>query len=115
MPEKKQSWEDAFEEKMKKLEKRMDEIGRTVEEKGEAFGKRMEEKATTIGKEFKTKSQDKHSIFWGIALLIVGIIWLGNNLGWFDYHVSWLPILMIAGGAYLIWKNWKKEANEEEG
>ena len=114
MPEKKQSWEDNFEEKMKKLEKRIEEVGRTVEEKGEAFGKRIEKKATSFSKEMKTKSQDKHSIFWGIALLLVGLIWLGNNLGWFDYHVSWLPIIMIAGGIYLIVRNLKKEESEED-
>ena len=55
MPEKKQSWEDNFEEKMKKLETRIDEIGKTVEEKGEAFGKRIEEKAVSFSKEMKTK------------------------------------------------------------
>ena len=115
MPEKKeQSWEEKFEEKMKHVEARLEDIGKKVENKGEAFGKRIEEKA----KEFEKRVDGKghgHHLFWGIVLLAVGIIWLGNNLNWFYYDVPWIAVLMIAGGVYLIVRNWdRKEAKKEE-
>lgn len=115
MPEKKEpSWEQKFEDKMKQVEVRLEEIGKKVEEKGEAFGKRVEEKA----KEFEKKIDGKdhgHHLFWGFVLLAVGIIWLGNNLNWFYYDVPWIAVVMIAGGLYLVIRNWKgRDSSREE-
>lgn len=42
-------------------------------------------------------------IFWGIVLLIVGIVWLLGVLGFFDLNVNLLlPLLVIILGVYLI-------------
>jgi hypothetical protein len=108
------SWEEKFEEKMKKLEKRIEEMGKTLEEKGEEFGKRVEDRAKTINKEIRHRSHVGHSLFWGIVLLVVGFLWLGNNLRWFWYDIPWIPVAMIAGGIFLIIKHWEKEPSKSE-
>jgi apolipoprotein N-acyltransferase len=42
-------------------------------------------------------------IFWGIVLLIVGIVWLLGSLGYFELNVDiLLPMLVIILGVYLI-------------
>lgn len=100
-----QSWEDKLEEKMKEVEKRLEEIGKKVEAKGEEIGKVVEEKAKTVKKDLEYKGHHNHSLFWGLVLVVLGFLWLGNNLGWFYYDVPWLPLVMIAGGIYLILRN----------
>lgn len=114
MAEKKtSSWEDKLDEKMKNLEKRVDEIGKKVEDKGEEFGKRVEEKAKAIKKDFERKGHHGHTMFWGIVLIVVGLIWLGNNVGWFFYDVPWFPVAMIAVGIYLIVRHWDREKSTD--
>ena len=102
MPEKNNtSWEDRFERQMKGLEKRMDEISSKLEKEGEAFGKRIEAKV----KETEGcwgKRRGPHSIFGGAVLILIGLIWLGNNMGWFMNDIPWVPVVMIAAGVYLI-------------
>jgi apolipoprotein N-acyltransferase len=42
-------------------------------------------------------------IFWGIVLLIVGIVWLLGTLGYFEINVNLLlPMLVIILGVYLL-------------
>jgi apolipoprotein N-acyltransferase len=42
-------------------------------------------------------------IFWGIVLLIVGIIWLLGTLGYFELNVNvLLPMLIIILGLWLL-------------
>ena len=107
------SWEESFEKKMKKLEDRIEEIGKKIEERGEKLGNKIEEKAKTVEKNIKQRGTHGHSLFWGLVLLVVGILWLGNNLDWFIYDVPWFPVVMIAGGVYLILKNWEKDKSQE--
>ena len=117
MPEKKdQHWEQKFEEKMKDLEDKIEDIGRQVEKKGEEIGKRVEVKAKTIHEEFEKHGGKSNNMFWGFIFVIVGVLWLGSNLDWFDGGSVWLPIIMIAGGGYILYKHWqKKESKDEEG
>lgn len=42
-------------------------------------------------------------IFWGIVLLIIGIVWLLGTLGYFEINVNLLlPMLVIILGVYLL-------------
>ncbi|GAB4379611.1 MAG: hypothetical protein Kow0042_29160 [Calditrichia bacterium] len=52
------------------------------------------------------------ALIWGIILIVVGLIFLGNNLGWF--YFSWenfWPLLMIGGGL-LFWIGWFAKREE---
>ncbi len=42
-------------------------------------------------------------VFWGIVLLLVGVIWLMSALGYItaDLNIVW-PLLVILGGVYLL-------------
>jgi hypothetical protein len=41
----------------------------------------------------------KDKIFWGILILIVGLLFLGNNLGYISGSVwRWWPLLLILWG-----------------
>lgn len=117
MPEKKDlNWEQKFEEKMKELENKIEDIGHQVEKKGEEIGKRVEVKAKTIHEEIEKRGGSSHNLFWGSIFIIVGVLWLSTNMGWFDGGALWLPILMIAGGGYIVYKHWKKKkSNDVEG
>jgi hypothetical protein len=108
------SWEKKFEDKMKHMEKRIEEVGKNVESKGEAFGKRVEERAQQIAKDVKKEGRKTPGLFWGIVLIVVGFIWLGDNLGWFWYDVPWIPIIMLVVGIFLVLKNWHRGKSNNE-
>lgn len=50
--------------------------------------------------------QNRNGLFWGIALVTLGTLFLGRNLGWFDFDWSYIrdlwPLLLILAGANLI-------------
>ncbi len=49
---------------------------------------------------------DAKSIVWGIILIVIGFLFLGNNLGWFYFEWSELWPLLMVGGGVLFWLNW---------
>lgn len=56
--------------------------------------------------------KEKKSLIWGLILIIIGLIFLGNNLGWF--YLSWnnlWPLLMVGGGI-LFWFGWLTNRKE---
>jgi apolipoprotein N-acyltransferase len=63
----------------------------------------MDEKTEPMPEE-PQKRHRKHwdSPFWGIVLIVVGFIWLGNNLHWFRIHLPIWPLVLIVIGVYLL-------------
>jgi Flp pilus assembly protein TadB len=105
MPEKENSsWETRFEDHIKHLEKRIEEIAKKVEQEGEAFGRRIEDGVKETEGRWGKRS-GSHSIFGGALLILIGLIWLGSNMGWFMNDIPWVPLVMIAVGVYLVLKH----------
>ncbi len=65
------------------------------EAKMEAFGKRMEN---------KHKKESRHKgLGFGLFLFIIGLIWLGNDLGWWKPALPlWPTILVVFGGVIVL-------------
>lgn len=108
----KSSWESRLEEQMKHVEKRIDEVAQKVEKQGEHFGKRVEAKVKEVEKEVEQRTDGSANFIWGAILIIIGLIWLGNNLGWFDYDIPWVPLALIGVGVYMILHRKDKEPKE---
>jgi hypothetical protein len=52
------------------------------------------------------------SLIWGIILIIIGFLFLGNNLNWFSFGLDELwPSLIILGGLFF-WFGWLTNRSE---
>ncbi len=51
-------------------------------------------------------NKETKSLIWGIILILIGFLFLGNNLNWFrvEWRDMW-PLVMIIGGI-LFWMGW---------
>ena len=52
---------------------------------------------------------------WGITLVVLGIVFLANNLGWLDFDrlARFWPLLLIAAGVFFIQASLRKKKAEE--
>jgi fatty acid desaturase len=88
-----------LDELSKKVDEVVDEVGRRVDE---AIGK-VDEKVEEVAGRVRRKSRRKwDNTFWGIVLIVVGFLWLGSNLDWFDIHIPFWPAVLIVIGVYLL-------------
>lgn len=55
-----------------------------------------------------TRSHEKRPPLLGIILLILGVVWLLNTMGFYWARGVWLPLLLIVFGIYLITKKGKR-------
>ncbi|MEX1248489.1 MAG: DUF5668 domain-containing protein, partial [Anaerolineales bacterium] len=57
----------------------------------------------------------RHNVFWGIILVLIGALFLGDTLGGFSFGFRLLwPLLIIAVGVYvLLGSSWASGANVE--
>jgi fatty acid desaturase len=55
-----------------------------------------------------------HGLFWPIALILVGLVWLARNMGWLDHDVPWFPLLLIGFGVYLIVRHTTRQGEKKE-
>jgi len=82
-----------------------------IERRFDALIKRFEELAEQVRTISETKPQDLPArrarsesgrIFWGTAMVIVGLVWLGDRLSWFDVDIPVAASAFIIIGLYLI-------------
>jgi len=56
--------------------------------------------------------REARSFIWGIILIILGLLFLGRNLEWFDFNWGdYWPTLMIIGGLFF-WIGWIVKRHE---
>jgi len=116
MPQKKEiSWEEKIDNKMKEVENKIEDMGKTIESKSEEWGKKVEMKAKAFSKKVEKDGHGRNSMFWGIALIVLGFLWLGRNLGWFLFDIPWFPLILIGMGAFMVWQHWDNDRKNEGG
>ena len=72
----------------------------TIKDNTEEFKNR----AKSFDNEFKGMSVENHPKNWfGFVVIILGILFLFDNLGFLQFHLFW-PILLIAFGFFLLFK-----------
>jgi phage shock protein C len=88
--------------------------GAGAEETISANASEIAERARSIGEEVRgmaSTPNPKAALFFGVALIGLGVIFLLENLHWlwwFRFDVLW-PALLILVGLLLIWSRLKKE------
>lgn len=117
MSESKTSWEARLDEKVQALEKKMEELGHKLERGAEDLEKRTEKLGRDIEERVQgaggTKTHRSGAgFFWGLVFIVAGVIWLGNQFGWFDYDVPWAALFLIAGGIYMVVRYWDRSGDE---
>jgi hypothetical protein len=73
--------------------------------------------AADAGESEKGSSRDhrgERGLFWPVALIIVGLVWLARNMGWLEHDVPWFPLLLIGFGVYLIVKHNSRQGEKKE-
>jgi len=62
-------------------------------------------KAQSFAKEFKGMQSENHSRNrFGFLIIVIGLVFLFDNLGFFRFHFFW-PVLLIAFGLFLVFRN----------
>ena len=67
------------------------------------------ENASESISERHNRRRHNHSEFWGLILFVIGFILLARNLHWFRWDIPFWPIVLIAGGAYLIYSSSRRD------
>ncbi len=97
---------------MPKAEKQDLSPKETIRENVQEISERVKEAGEDLGEAFSKKNEEKHSnraVWFGILLILIGIIFLLRNLNlirWIDNDLLW-PMIIIFIGAYLLIKRWR--------
>ena len=90
------------------LEKKVEDFSKDIEKRFEEFTRRIEDKFSGDKKPENGKNgfpcvPRKHdTTFWGIILVIIGVVLLGNYFHWFYLDVPIFPTALVILGVYLI-------------
>ena len=91
------------------LDKKFNELAAKLEKRFEEFRTKIEDHLShpQPATEEKTEKQPelrryREVSFWGVVLVIVGVILLGNHFNWFDVEIPIIPTAFIILGCYLI-------------
>jgi len=96
--------------KLDDLDKKIENLITSVEKRFAEIDKMIEERLS--GRPKSDSTEAKHRVkkhrdasFWGIALVVIGFILLGNHFHWFNLDIPVLPTALIILGCYLILEN----------
>jgi len=94
------------------LEKRLEKVGSDIGQRLEEISQRLDDHLS--GKGSAGGASDESQLpprrgystpFWGVALVVIGVILLGNHFDWFDLQIPVIPTALIILGCYLILEN----------
>ncbi len=60
----------------------------------------------------------KSNLIWGLILVIIGAVFLADNLGWADISLwrlirDWWPLLVIWAGIDMLIRSYRKQRNKD--
>lgn len=90
------------------LEQHVEKVVVELNQRLDDLSKRMEDRfasgnGSLSGK--KMPRRNRSASFWGVALVTIGVILLGNHFNWFDLDIPIVPVALIILGCYLILEN----------
>ncbi len=89
------------------LEKRIDDALAKLEGRLENLDQELEGKVNAaLHPEKRMPARvNRSGAFWGLALIVIGVVLLGNHFEWFDWHIPLIPAALIIIGVYLLIEN----------
>jgi len=87
---------DTLENKIRELEQKIEEMGRKI-------GDEVEEHVR--GVRVHVHRRERRGVFWGLLFILVGLVWLGKSVGWFDLDIPLLPSALIVVGLLIIYNS----------
>lgn len=79
-------------------------VDKTSEETIRQNAEELKEKAKNFAHEFRGMSTQEHPRSWlGIFIIILGILFLFDNLGFLRFNFFW-PLILIAFGLFILFK-----------
>jgi hypothetical protein len=92
---------------LENLDKKFEELISQVDKRFEELGKKLEARFSYHAEgPSKPRAHRAHdSVFWGLALVIVGLVILANHFHWLHDEVPIIPTVFILLGLYLILEN----------
>ena len=87
---------DTLEQKIRELEQKIEEMGRKI-------GDEVEERVK--GVRVRVCRREGRGVFWGLLFILVGLVWLGKSVGWFDFDIPLLPSALIVVGLLIIYNS----------
>jgi phage shock protein C len=80
-------------------------INKNSEETIKDNAEELKSRAKNFAQEFKGMSSEHHPRNWfGFIVIILGLLFLFDNLGFLRFHLFW-PVLLIALGLFLLFKS----------
>jgi hypothetical protein len=55
-----------------------------------------------------------HRLFWPIAMIGFGLVWLAKDMGWLARDIPWFPIFLIVCGVYLIVRHATRQEEQKD-
>jgi hypothetical protein len=50
-------------------------------------------------------------LFFGAFVLVLGVNWLGHDMGWWSFSLPWIPLLVILAGIAIILRAGRREGD----
>lgn len=89
------------------LDKKFEDLVSQVDKRFEELGKKIEDRFSyhLSGASQRKISRASGGSFWGVALVLGGIILLANHFQWLGDDIPLIPTILVLLGLYLVIEN----------